>query len=127
MGYLSGTADAGPSAIRSAPDPLCESAPTVRRHANRPDIYQRSAKSKNRDKVERFRVVDFDRVDMPRWNDVASYEADNAANGTTKADQGTIRSGDEHENRPGHITRNHAWRRAVREIPHGSACHWVMT
>jgi hypothetical protein len=44
---------------------------------------------KNWEKAERFQVADFDRIDIPRWIDVASYGADNGTNGTTKSAQGT--------------------------------------
>ena len=74
MRYLGGAADA-----------------EARRHQIRADgakarksvrYVPRKCEIENWDKAERIQVADFDRADMPRWNDVASYGTDNAANGS---------------------------------------------
>jgi hypothetical protein len=78
--------------------------------------------------VERFQVAGFDRIDMPRWNDVAIYRADNAANGTTKSGQRTypVRLG---TRKPDWVTASSEAMLGAggSEITHGSARRWVMT
>ena len=55
-----------PSAIKSLPDAPCKSRADGAKASKSARYVLKKCEIKNWDKAERFRVADFDRIDMPR-------------------------------------------------------------
>jgi len=61
-----GPAALRPSAIKSGPDSSCKSRADSAKARKSARYAPKKCEVKNWDKAERFRVADFDRIDMPR-------------------------------------------------------------